>query len=352
MTSDGKPSVRSAPSTLAPWLLLALIGAACASGGPASPRRAAPVPGPDDGEAVELRSVLELALRGSPPRDSFRAFVECRGADGMRSVELFGTGVGIWERGRQFAAGATTVDATIRRLLAAGFASFEPLYGKRKGDEGPREVPQRVQPPLVVCRIAVTIGGVRKQVVQVDEGERFEPLLELARGILDLCAPLAEQGIEVTSLEDGLDRMARGALAPESWQLLLHVVPERRRGGDPGPGLWLKLEGIRARARPVDAGGRFGELRETELTREEVSGLARELGGERPGELPSNLWAEHYTSLSLRVLDRSHSIQARRFAGMAAGTHGERQRRFDRVVGLLGGIYERVRRDGRVVTSP
>jgi hypothetical protein len=68
----------------------------------------------------------------------------------------------------------------------------------------------------------------------------------------------------------------------------------------------------------------------------ELSGLARLLREGGMADLPINLYAEEYTDLVVKVLDREQRVQARRFAGMTRTTHGLAQGRFDRILEALG----------------
>ena len=60
------------------------------------------------------------------------------------------------------------------------------------------------------------------------------------------------------------------------------------------------------------------------------------------GRRGGNLWAERYTSVSLRVLDRSRSLLARRFSKMTPSSAGDAQVRFERVVERLTALHERI----------
>lgn len=338
-----------ASATAAPLLLCALLVTACASG---AVRTSEPEARRERERFSAETSALDAALRDPALRGSLRLVAECRRTERMETVELFGNGHGVWEGRRQFEVGPETVEHAVELLETAGFTGFEPLYGELE-EEGwsEREVaepPHRgsAKPPVVVCRIALRIAGLDKQVVQVDRGERFEPLARLAGDLLDLASAAAVVGIEATGLDDGLERIGRGELVAETWSALLQILPEGNPGAAPTVGSWLEIDGLDATARPVGPQGELGPPRRARLDRDEVAALAAALALEHPDTMPANLWAERYTSVSLRVLDRSRSLLARQFARMTPSSAGDAQVRFERVVERLTALHERILAEG------
>ena len=80
-----------------------------------------------------------------------------------------------------------------------------------------------------------------------------------------------------------------------------------------------------------------------ELDPEEFTALVRDLArADLPG-LPPNLYQDQYTDVVVKVLNRRAQINARRFAGMTAETHGSKQERFDTVLEQLRALQRRLR---------
>jgi hypothetical protein len=149
---------------------------------------------------------------------------------------------------------------------------------------------------------------------------------------------LGPAGATVASLEEGLDKIARGELAPELLTLQLLRRPEDAHASEGG---WmLRIEGGEARlSRISDAG--WSAPRRLRLSAAEVADLARALAAAHPGDLPANLYSTWYQDLQIDVLNRTKSIQARQFARMTPETHGEKQQRFDRLVSALEALEAR-----------
>ena len=101
---------------------------------------------------------------------------------------------------------------------------------------------------------------------------------------------------------------------------------------------------ITSRGFQAEAG--YGEPRQRRLSGDEVAALARLLIDNAEG-LPFNLYADQYTDLTIEVLNRKVSIQARRFAEMTPETHGARQQSFDRVIEVLAALQRQVAAEGR-----
>ena len=135
--------------------------------------------------------------------------------------------------------------------------------------------------------------------------------------------------IAAASLDEGLAAVADGTLAPETLRLTLHEKPEL---GTAGTGVLLRLRGRELSVRRFATGSGYGPPREVELGEEDLRALAGRLAALSPARLPANLHAPGYLDLTLEVLGHRIAVQARRFAGMTAATHGDLQRDFDRLL--------------------
>lgn len=287
-----------------------------------------------------LSRALERAL-SRQSWDELEIEVECGGEAGMRSATLFGSGVGIWGQERQLTLGRDQIRLLLEAFRRHGFASLAERYGGRD-DPAPGEPSLALE---LVCRVKLRLDGVEKQVFQLAGGRQSAALRELAEEVLAAVAGAGAEGERAASLAEGLAKVADGRLAGET--LVLQILEEAERA-EQGEGGWLlRLEAGRATAEAPAAEGAGGESRVLALSATEISELARRLAEEEVADLPGNLYAARYVDLALEVLGRGRSVQARQFAGTTRDTHGEAQRRFERVVELLHRLYLRVEADGR-----
>lgn len=314
LLAAGDPALAS-PPTADPWI--APSGSGTAMAGPPAP---------------SVTEALERALSDGWRR--LRIEAECRVEGRMARVEVFENGVAIWNDERQLTLSREEVRSLLLAFREAGFAGLRPSYGG-KTDPAPSEK----QPPRLTCRVALSLDGARRQVVQLQGGRQSDELRGLADRILDACRGKAVAGIGAADLEDGLAKVASGALAPEVLQVLVSRRPEPRPGTDGARGWVLRVEGRIASLEGESVRG--PEPAEVRLDDGDLTSLARLALEGGVAELPINLYAEEYTDLVVKVLDREKRVQARRFAGMTRTTHGEAQGRFDRILEALGDRRQR-----------
>jgi hypothetical protein len=254
----------------------------------------------DEGEAAALTRAIEAARddAGVP----FGLQVDCTGDKGVRSLSVYRGRVGVFNRDRQIVLETDQRRDLLERLLETGFAGFADSYGGRRK-------PDKAEAPLkVVCRVVLDIDGRRKSSVQVLQGEHSAALKALAEGILDVAETLAAEGTGASSLEDGLAKLAGGALAPEVLTLRLVSLPPSSPEAE---GYILRVEagGI---SRQAYAPGRLvGAATPQPLAvcqeREIVAALRRA----RVWALPVNLRGEEAVELEVAVLGQRKSIFVR-----------------------------------------
>jgi hypothetical protein len=309
-------------------LFLALWGCAQAHHPAASGAEAAAQTGEakaTGGQGLERALGQALASRSWT---GLRIDAECRTEAGYRSARLFDSGVGAWNRERQFKLSREQVLALLQEFQAAGFPRMLETYG---------EAVEKDMALELICRVRMELDGTAHQSVQLSKGKTSPELLSLAGRVLAMAEEAARSGPEAASLTQGLEGIARGELAPE--MLSLHLL---RQSEAPSPEGWqLDLEGNRATVRRNPA--REGEApRTVQLSPAEIADLAGRLAAARWEELPGNLWASEYTDLQIEVLNGRRSLQARQFAGMTPTTHGEAQQRFDRAWEVLEALGQRL----------
>jgi len=286
-------------------------------------------------EAANNRA-MERAIEGALSRRAgwgdLHVLTECTDDGGFRQAEVFGNGVTIWNRARQYAIDRARVRTLLEALDHAEFADMEPMYGQEELDAAMR----------VICRVVVTLDGVTKQSGQLAEGPQNRRLKGLAQTLLDSVFEPAQVGVTADDLDDGLTKLADDTLAPEAFHVLLNRKPDEHALSRGEPGYILRIAGRRAMVQRLSRSHGYEAPVEHTLDQAELAALATLLAEQRIGTLPANLYAVHYTDLVVEVLDRDQRIQARQFANTTRSTHGEAQVRFDRAFEGLSALALRL----------
>lgn len=279
--------------------------------------------GKHDDADDRFKQRLQEAAKGDWNR--LRLHCECRGESEWRSVELFGNGVGVWHQRRQFQLPQSQVVKLMEALQAAGFAEMQEVFGGKSDPKVP-EFAQRV-----ICRVALQLDGLSKSVVQLDIGRQSKELKDLAERILAETDGPGRKGIAASDLADGLKQVAAGKLAPEVFRLVVNRKPDASAMERGEAGWLLRVEHGRVSISPYHGKEGYGAAREHALTPEEARKLADLLLEQEASDLPINLYAPHYTDLTVEVLGWDKRVQARAFAGMSRQTHGLKQMQFDAI---------------------
>jgi len=290
----------------------------------------------EEGESAEeaannaaMEKALERAVEGRGAAwDDLHLLAECTTDGGFRQVEVFGDGVTIWNRGRQYTLDEKRVAGLLETIDRADFAEMDELYGQEELDAVMR----------IICRVVLTVDGVTKQVGQLAEGPQNEKLKGLSRTILHDAFEPPEVGVTADDLDDGLAKIADGRLAPQALHVILNRKPDDFALSRGEPGYILRIDGRKASVQRLSAKGGYAASTERTLSDEEMAKLTSLLAEQQVGTLPANLYAVHYTDLVIEVLDRSQRIQARQFANTTRSTHGEAQVRYDRAFDGLSAL--------------
>ncbi len=237
------------------------------------------------------------------------------------NLVVYGDGVGIWNDRVQFRVDDESLKRLLAALDAAHFADMPATFGSGK--------------KWLVRRVSLKSGGKAKQVVQILEGEQSSELKALTDTIFDVLEPLAVRGKTATNLDDGLKKIASGELAPETLHLLIHFKPKSPTVARPG--FLFQVEDGAAIKQPHGSGG-YGDGVTLPLTPERLKALTSVLTAADVEKLPANLYAEEYSEVVVQVLNHRKSLLARQFAGLKPETHGEKQRRFDRLFESLRAV--------------
>lgn len=316
---------------LATLLLLTTLLASCATTGGGSGEAA-----PDGMQG--LRRALAESTRQPGSWSRLHLVVECFDKDARRSLEVFGSGVAVWNNQRQFRLPVSDVSHLLGLLEKADFVGMEKQYGGRKSSG--LEKPKPRGATVVTCQVRLNLDGLMKGSAQLLKGDQSEALKALAKDILDFRQEKGEQGVTAADLREGLEKLSAGELAPDVLTLILHRKPERP--STTTEGFLFRLSGSRVTTRTFDSSEGYSETKEAELTPAEFEELARVLANADPASLPDNLWADSYTDLSIELLDKKKSIQARQFARLTPSTHGKLQLDFNSIYNSLYAIHQRV----------
>jgi len=298
-------------------------------------------------EAVTFGALLERSLADPGLRESLDLLTECRGEAGMRTMGVWGDGLGVWQGRRQFSLAANEIVEVLERLQAADFVAFEPLYGGPKRQDPMK--PDRTHDGsaiLIVCRVRVSLDGYSKESVQRAKGEQSEELKSLAEGLLAIGEEAASNGVEAADLLDGLEKVGRGELDPRVFRVMLHRKPTAEELDESGPGFLLRLEGQAVTTRRHDPQTGYGQEIALHLDASALRNLALILADLDLAAMPVNLWAPVYTEVTIEVLNHRRSVQARRFAGLEPTTHRDLQQSFNALVRILVRLQDEVAVEG------
>jgi hypothetical protein len=322
----------------------------------------------EKGEEGAFCKALEGTIEGRLPLDQVHLGVTDGGGSGWRSLVLYGDGVGVWKGAKQFKVKPKAVKKMLRMLEKAHFCTLESEAGE--ADE-----------PRVTRGITLVVGDLTKTVMQVEdkEGEReaggheagkpeagkpvvgkrgaeereaeeregaAHTLETLAPRLLDACEKQGEAGIVAASLQDGLDKVRDGVLAPEVLSVSINV-PERGKGG----GWIIQLHGRQAAVMSRDEKEGYGPKRLARLTEAEFAALATSLAGSGVAALPLNVYSPSYADLSVGVMNHRRSLQARAFAGMTPDTNRPAQQAFERLRAQLHDLYMKMSAPGAAASK-
>ena len=214
------------------------------------------------------------------------------------------------------------------------------VYG---GGDDPQGEPSAVK---IICSVGLTVGDLTKYVLQRQKGSQSKELKKLANDILKICEELAPSGTAVRTLAEGLAKIIERQLAPETLELLVHRKIQDGTQEDAVDGWLMRIEGSHATTQTFLKGEGYSEPLRLELTQEALSELAGVLLNHDVQDLPANLYAPHYTDLTVHVLNREKNVQARKFSGMTARTHGDKQAGFEGIYQALHDLHSRVLQEG------
>jgi hypothetical protein len=281
--------------------------------------------GPPSPAADLLSSRLEQAREEASP-SAFRLRVNCRGERGARTVEVFPSGVAVWDLRTQVVLDEGTRRDLLDLLAERGFPALEPQYGGRLDPARPQAAVR------VVCRVALELDGLDKSSIQLAEGEQSAQLHALANDLLDRVAAHAPKGVTARDLADGLQKLALGALLPEGFELRFLDLPAA--GGETA-GVILRVQADVLSLQPYAPGHEVGEAVSRHLVEDELPSLVETLVQADFAALPVNLWSDDQLEIEVRVLGHGRTIYARPFSRLAGERPVVAQERLAQLVAVL-----------------
>jgi hypothetical protein len=313
-------------------------------------------------ESDRFEKELSRRIQGKAALEDVRIDVRWPIVDHVASFRLYGRGILICDGKAQSTVSKDAVRSTLKTLRDGRFADMEDHYGSLGEDEEAEEERerqrQRHEPveqkpnegPALKGFVDVRLGALVKTSQQFAVGDQSAELEALVRKLLPVCRGGAN-GISASSLDDGVQKVASGALAPETFALILNRRSESKAGDD-RESFILEMQGRRVTDRLMPPGQTPPAPRSLDLPEADYTALVRVLADQHVGEIPINVYADRYTELRVTVLDRERSIVARKFLNMTPQTHGEKQQAFDRAYAALQLLHARVAKEGKTVVPP
>jgi len=279
---------------------------------------------PADADAAALRGAILRASKQAGSRYGMQ--VSCTDKKGHRAFRLFPGGIAVWMDSKQVRLSEPERSDLLGKLLEYDFASMQPMYGSMAEAED-ADAAFRVS-----CLVEVHIEGLEKSSAQQVDGQQSAELKSLAAALLDRVEPLAAAGLTANDLQDGLEKLAKGVLAPETFMLRLVDLPMDSQSGT---GSILRIEAGAASRQAYSPGRELGKQSWVPLADCQLENLATAIRAANLPALPANLWSESHVELEVHVLNRAKAVIAGPFMRLKSKSAGNDQRRFDRLLGSM-----------------
>jgi len=272
----------------------------------------------------QLAASLQKAA--NDPESPFYLQVNCTDQKGIRSLELFSGGAAIWNRRSQIMLSAPARSALLKTLIERGFPTFEDSYGGRERPEKTKAAAR------ISCRIRVEIDNLRKSSVQQAGGEQSKQLTGLAAELLDQVEKFTDSALIPENLQDALDKLSEGQLAPQCLRLRFVDLPARDNNA---PGSILRLIGGEISRQAYIPGQVVAEPVSESLGQEQYVKLLAGLQKAQLPSIPGNLWSDDQLEFEVQVLGFKKVVLARRFTRFDAKANEPAQQRFDALLLVL-----------------
>lgn len=285
----------------------------------------AAVPAGADELGSQLKQRVTEVLAGTRPLSEVRLDVVWA-SRGRNSLTVYGSGVGVWNQEKQFKLSSRQHKKLLERLVERDYFA---MPERPKPTAAPERVPQG---PRVLRSVTLRVGDLERSVLQTDRVPALAVLESLVGELFDLCESEAGKGFGAASLADGLSKVAKGELAPETLRATLNLPPIAASGAQPAQaGVIVTVEGGVLTWTSLVTGGLPASVRSTPSA-ERVRALADVLSKQGFSAFPVNLYRARYVDVGVTVLNRSHSVMARPFAGLDPGKHAAQQEAMEKVI--------------------
>ena len=294
-------------------------------------------------------ALLERAAAHPEEWSTVRLEADGRLGTEVRSLTVYGRGVGIWNGERQFALDEKDVGRILRLLVERKFADLPELLGGEEEDEGTpgehekpldRHPPKQGKAPRYLLRmLTVTVDGVSRTVIQEAEVPEARPFVALLGELVRICRKPAARGITAPDLATGLAMVADGRLAPETLSILVNAPQLRSLPSQEGQGWILTIRHGELEDATQVLGRGVVDRVHRRMKAEEIQELAGKLLEAGTPSLPQRINTSGYTQLTLQVLDKKVSVMARTYAGAVDAEAKRQAKTFAGVRAILAALH-------------
>jgi hypothetical protein len=275
--------------------------------------------------AMRLKQQVNEVLDGQRPLAEVTLDV-IGGRPGRSSLIVYGSGVGIWNREKQFSLTPDEHKELLKRLVASG------LFEMPERPRPAKETEPSPDAPAILRAVGVKIGELERIVAQSNRVWPLPALDALVADLFKLCEKPASKGTGASTLTDGLEKISRGKLAPETLLVVLNLPPVAAgESSQAANGFVVAVEGG-ALTWSEQVPGRAAVTARSLVSAERIRSLAALLAGSGIEKLPGNLYRARYVDLNSTVLGRAKSIQAREFAGLKPGKLRAQQEALEKII--------------------
>ncbi len=278
-----------------------------------------------DDAAASLKARVAEVTAGKRPLSEVTIDVAWARKD-RNSLTVFGSGVGLWNREKQFVLTKDEHKELLVRMERSG------LFDMPQNPKPTREEAKVTEGPVIMRSVSVRVGDLERTVFQTNRVWTLPALETLVSELFGLCEKPATKGIGASDLPDGLEKIAKGKLAPEVLSVVVNIPP---LAAPPARGYVVMIEGGVSSKTVLDSGQTPAPAMKTTLPAEEVRSLARLISERRFAGFPGNLSRENYADVRIQVLSHVKSVQARKFAGLDPGKYQPEQKALEEIIGVV-----------------
>ena len=262
----------------------------------------------------------------------------------LASCKCWGNGLGLWDRESQFHFSKKTTLDILKTVQKVHFGSLDDSLPEEGDSEG---------------RIRVHVGTASRTVWQMKKGEPgAEELEELAETVLRACEKPAQTGVRMTNMEDGLQKLAKGTLAPEALEVVFARKTDHPAAATEEENWLVQINGRKVLDRVMTKDkAKPRHERALTLSEKDYKDLVAMLSAGTVWKMRESLYATQYSNLRVVVLNKTRNIPARQVADMSPTKYGEEQTTFEHIFDWGVALHKRALKEGKTVvrapaTSP